>query len=134
MVAAYTTNGARVPVRIERNGDITQIELLKGDVAGEALGINAAGTVVGFSDDPSGPTGGPQPFVWRNGVTRLLELPETSQFGAATAINDRGQIAGMLDVEMPNPEKTSDANAEETIFKTLAFRWSPVPGNAKPTD
>jgi uncharacterized membrane protein len=133
IAAAYTANGARLPVRVESNGDITQIELLKGDVGGEALGINAAGTVVGFSDDPHGPEGGPQPIVWRDGVTKLLELPESSQYGAATAINDRGQIAGMLDIELPNPEKSSAAEAEEPIVKTLAFRWTPS-GDEKGND
>ncbi|MCA9133840.1 MAG: hypothetical protein KDA45_11825 [Planctomycetales bacterium] len=131
MACALTVQNLRQPCHIDSRGKLTRIALFPGDVSGEARGIDAEGTVVGFSDAPHGPEGGPRAFVWRNGQTESLALPASSVFSAAMSINDRGQIAGMLDVTLPAPEQTGDA-AEEPQVKTLAFRWSPPAKQNKP--
>ncbi len=130
IAAIYTGKTGRDPCFIDASGKLTLIGTFAGDVSGEARGINAAGTVVGFSDDPNGPEGGPQAFVWNAGKSRALKLPEGTVYSSAFAINDRGQIAGLLDVVMgdQNSGKPPSADAtdiEEPIVKTLAFRWTP---------
>lgn len=124
MAAAITEPGARKPCHIDADGNISLIDLLAGDVSGEAHGVNDAGIVVGFSDDPAGPTGGPQAFMWRSGKTEPLALPADAQYSSALAINSKGQIAGLVDVTLA---PTADAPAdEEPRVATLAFRWTPT--------
>ena len=66
-----------------------------GGPSSNAFGINNAGVIVGAAQTQDGST---EPFVYSGGVMRnLLEmLPDAPDwtFGAAEAINDRGQIAG----------------------------------------
>ncbi len=147
-----TTQRGRRPCMVDAAGQITLIDLLPGDESGEAHGIDAAGTIVGFSDDPPGPLGGPQAFVWRRGATAPVTLPPGTTASMAFDINDAGQIAGLVDVvrtapaEKPQtpPEKSSatdldrdDGTAEvattsavdEASVQTLAFRWTPKPGS-----
>ncbi len=127
IVGIYTSELRRGPCLIDLKGELTQIDLLPGDDSGEARGINAAGTVVGFSDDPTGPEGGPQAFVWHNGKTSPLDLPPNTEFSAAFGINDNGQIAGMLDTVIAGGQKSeTSVNGPEPLVKTLAFRWSPA--------
>lgn len=135
IAGVITTDRGRFPCVVDADGKITLIDLLPGDETGEARGISADGTVVGFSDDASGPGGGPQAFVWRAGVTELLKLPADTVYSAAFGINDSGQIGGLLDFVLPQEAGTRKAEpaevaegAEETAepdTKTLAFRWSP---------
>jgi uncharacterized membrane protein len=125
-----TTEGGRMPCHVDASGQVTLIDLLPGDVMAEARGINAAGTIVGFSDDPPGPQGGPQAFVWRQGTTSPMELPAGTTASAAFGINDQGQIAGLLDVPKVEVVAVEDTAAgtevdEETLVQTLAFRWTP---------
>jgi probable HAF family extracellular repeat protein len=132
IAATYTTTHGPDPCFIDVDGKLTRIGTFAGDVSGEARGINASGTVVGFSDDPHGPDGGPQAFVWSAGKSRALKLPAGTLFSSAFGINDRGQIAGLMDMvlEPPQPARAaangSPAKAE-TAVKTLAFRWTPQP-------
>ncbi len=111
------------PCWVDEEGAMHLIKLFPDDVSGEALGIDESGTVVGFSDDPPGPDGGPQAFVYRDGLTKPLELPPKTQFSSAQAINSRGQIAGMMDVTIPQANK-QEPNSEP-IVKTLGFVWTP---------
>ena len=53
------------------------LELLPGDENSSALDVNNRGSVVGFSDDPRGPTGGPQAFIWTGGKPRAPRYIET---------------------------------------------------------
>lgn len=146
IAANVTTQLGRQPCMIDAAGKITLIDLLTGDETGEARGINTAGTIVGFSDDPPGPDGGPQAFVWNQGVTTALSLPPQTTASIAFGINDAGQIAGLVDVVSSNsansppatgtPDSAKPADSEtdttqansqidEPSVQTLAFRWTP---------
>ena len=127
MAGTIVDRGVPQPCHIDGSGAVTRIALLEGDVSGAAHGIDASGTVVGFSDDPQGPTGGPRAFTWKDGRTTPLPLPETTEFSSAFAINDRGQVAGLLDVELPDPD-----GGDEPLVKTLAFRWTPQAPEDRP--
>lgn len=149
IAATYTGRTGRDPCFIDPQGKLTRIGTFAGDVSGEARGINADGTVVGFSDDPNGPEGGPQAFIWKKGKSQALKLPADTVFSSAFGINDRGQIAGLLDVivsttdgkqsaakgsksdgrkeadaQDTSGDKTAEQDAEPEV-KTLAFRWTP---------
>lgn len=143
IAGTITTQAGRQPCMVDAAGKIAMIDLLPGDVSGEARGINADGTVVGFSDDPLGPEGGPQAFVWHQGTAVPMLLPEGTTASMAIDINDAGQIAGLLDVlrvdtSAPSdtgPSKDSDSTdsdgstvVDEPSVQTLAFRWTPKPG------
>ncbi len=125
IVGIYSREERHLPCLIDLKGELTILDLLPGDVSGEARAINAEGTIVGFSDDPTGPQGGPQAVVWQKGKTSPLELPQGTTYSSAFGINAQGQIAGMLDVEQETKSKNV-AGQEETDVKTLAFRWNPT--------
>ena len=120
IAGVITRDAVRLPCTVDVSGQVTLIDLLPGDVSGEARGINSAGTIVGFSDDPAGPDGGPLAFVWKNGTTSELELPVGTTASAAFGINEAGQIVGLLDV--PDADNAEEEDAE---VQTLAFRWTP---------
>ncbi len=67
-----------------------------GYVKSEALAVNNAGAVVGMVDGPSGSKTGPRAFVLEAGRLRLLD-EGGKNFAAATAVNDHGQITGVLE-------------------------------------
>lgn len=130
IAGVITRDAVRLPCTVDLSGKVTLIDLLPGDVSGEARGINSAGTIVGFSDDPPGVEGGPLAFVWKNGVTSELALPVETTASAAFGINEQGQIAGLLDV--PDADDVSDSNSDADSagedaadVQTLAFRWTP---------
>ena len=104
IAGSYASPGGPMPCRINSNGSVDKIELLKGDESGEAWGITPTGEVVGLSDDPRGPKGGPQAFMWSNGKTKKIDFGD-SPYSAAYSINEKGQIAGLVDVLEPE-EKT----------------------------
>ena len=118
-----TQRGKRLPCVLDTSDkQVKPIALLAGDVAGEALAINSEGVVVGFSDDPSGPDGGPKPFIWRDGKTTAIDFGDTV-YGAAHSITDAGQIAGYLD-EPVNADDDADGG------RVLAF-WTVKEESAK---
>lgn len=140
IAGTITTEAGRQPCMIDAAGKIAMIDLLAGDVSGEARGINAAGTVVGFSDDPFGPEGGPQAFVWNQETAVPMALPQGTTASMAFDINDAGQIAGLLDVlrvdtgAAPDTGSAEDSDStdsdsatvvDELSVQTLAFRWTP---------
>lgn len=146
MALTMTERSGATPYRIDWDGTLSKIELLPDDVAGEALSINASGTIAGLSDDPPGPVGGPAGFVWSSSeagkaTTRPLEHPRQSAYSAAYAINDDGGLAGLVDVVVTPDGKVQLISADELerlesqaeslepddapTFKTLGFRWMP---------
>ena len=62
----------------------------------EALAVNGRGVVVGTADGPRGGAVGPRAFAYEGGRLRLL-TEGGPRFAAATAVNDRGQVAGVLE-------------------------------------
>jgi uncharacterized membrane protein len=115
----------RLPCRIDLEGNVTRLGLLPGDVAGEAWGIDPRGVIVGLSDDPHGPEGGPQACVWKEGKESPLPLPDGCLFGMAVSINSKGQIAGMTD--MPFSDKlimNPETGEEEPLIKAVGFVWT----------
>ena len=130
IAGVVSRDGVRLPCMVDVSGQVRLIDLLPGDVSGEARGINSAGTVVGFSDDPLGPLGGPLAFVWRQGTTSPLALPVATTASAAFGINEQGQIAGLMDVSRADAESKPIADADSAgndadEVQTLAFRWTP---------
>jgi uncharacterized membrane protein len=79
-----------------------------GYVRSEAHAVNNAGVVVGMIDGSGGSKIGPNAFVYEAGKLRVLD--EGGPFFAdATAINDQGQVAGVLEKEEEAPAKKPDA-------------------------
>ncbi|MEO8269225.1 MAG: hypothetical protein ABI557_05865, partial [Aureliella sp.] len=135
IAGVITRNAVRLPCLVDLSGRVTLIDLLPGDVSGEARGINSTGTIVGFSDDPPGRDGGPIAFAWQQGKTSQLALPVETTASAAFGINEQGQVAGLLDVPNLDAESSSNAATDTegevlTEIQTLAFLWTPK-GNDK---
>ncbi len=81
---------------VSPDGKLELIDLLPDDETNIAYGINNAGTIVGMSDDPQGVEGGPQAFIYRNGVVEPLKLLKGTVDSSALAINQDGAIAGFM--------------------------------------
>jgi len=96
------------------------LDLLEGDVKAEAMDVNNHGQVVGYSDDPPGPEGGPQAFTWSDGHLAPVEFPRSTAFSWAAAVNDSGQIAGFV-------ERTVEDSETDKI---VSFVLSLLPANA----
>ena len=90
--------GARQPCYVSPQGEFRVLELFPGDSSGEAKGISNDSIVVGFSDDPPGKIdAGPEPCYWsKDGKIHKL-APETTWYGMTQAINQSGQMAGMVE-------------------------------------
>jgi uncharacterized membrane protein len=101
----YDGEGRTHAVIWSREGGHKQIEKPKGYERSEAFDVNNDGVVVGTVDGPHASKIGPNAFAYRNGKLRLLKEGGPI-FTTATAINDNGQVTGVLeqDDEMP-PEK-----------------------------
>ena len=111
--------GGRLPCYISHDGRLVMLELLPGDVAGEAKAINNSSVIVGFSDDPIGKEGGPEPCIWsKDGKSRRF-VAAGGTYGAISGINDAGQMAGMI--ELPSESGVTDADGQSLL---LAFRTS----------
>lgn len=92
----FTGDGLTHAVVWSRDGGLKQLEEPKGYERSEALAVNNEGAVVGMVDGPRGSKTGPNAFVYEKGRLRLLTEGGAS-FTSATAINDRGQVAGVLE-------------------------------------
>jgi probable HAF family extracellular repeat protein len=79
-----------------REAGMRLLEEPAGFVTSEASAINNAGVVVGMVDGPQGSTVGPNAFVYENGRLRLINECGPA-FASATAINDKDQVAGVLE-------------------------------------
>lgn len=91
----YSSDGLTHAVVWTREGGVKTIEKPEGYVRSEALGVNNEGVVVGMVDGPHGSAIGPNAFAYRNG--RLHLIRGVGAFAAATCINDRGQVAGVME-------------------------------------
>jgi uncharacterized membrane protein len=94
----HTGDGLTHAVVWARGVGITRLEKPQGFVRSEANAINNAGVVVGMVDGPAGSPIGPKAFVYEKGKFRLIDECGAA-FTTATAINDAGQVAGVLDKE-----------------------------------
>ncbi len=92
----YDGDGTTQAVLWSRDGGYREIKEPPGYVKSEALDINNAGVVVGMIDGPAGSEVGPNAFVHQDGTLRILDEAGPN-FTTATAINNRGQVAGVLD-------------------------------------
>lgn len=73
----------------------------------EAAAVNNAGVVIGMLEVPADSELGPAAFVYRNHRMSLIATGDGPRLGAATAINDRGEVAGVLEepeVELGQPQ------------------------------
>ena len=115
VVGSCIVNRARRAYHLQPDGALTIIEPLAGDIASYATGINNGGMVVGYSDDPPGPDGGPTAFSWSaDGDAEPLGLDDRWRYSAALAINERGWVAGYLE---PRPAK----EGEELTDRMVSF-------------
>ena len=96
IAASRTVNAKSRAFVIGVGGELARIDPFEGDIQTFALDINNQGQVVGYSDDPYGPNGGPEGFVWENRRSRRLEFPFEVLFSSANSINNQSQIGGFL--------------------------------------
>lgn len=94
-----------------RDRGLKQLEIPKGYVNAEANAVNNEGVVVGMVDGPPGSKIGPNAFVYESGQLRLMDEGGPF-FTSATAINDRGQVAGVVDDEGEPRQPGQPAAAE----------------------
>jgi uncharacterized membrane protein len=109
-----TPDGLTHAVIWSRPGGLQLLPKPQSYVRSEAFAINNHGVVVGMVDGPGGSKIGPSAFVYTGGHLRLLDEGGPS-FGSATAINDRGQVAGVIEkeeaeaVDPPDPDQRGQA-------------------------
>jgi uncharacterized membrane protein len=84
-----------------------QLDEPKGFVRSEANAINNDGVVVGLIDGPGGSKIGPNAFVYEKGRLRVIDEGGPA-FTNATAINDQGQVAGVLEKDEDEAPKKPD--------------------------
>jgi len=94
-----------------REGGLKPIWEPEGFVGSRAEAVNNAGAVVGVIDGPHGSDVGPRAFVFENG--RLRTLDECGpDFVWATAINDKGQVAGVVEKEEAEDQNSKPDEGE----------------------
>ncbi|RMF39548.1 MAG: hypothetical protein D6753_13535 [Planctomycetota bacterium] len=126
MVGDLSLPTTRMPCRIDADGTVVELGFLPGDRSGEARGINNAGLIVGFTDDPGNHDAGPRAFVYENDQMRKLEMPPDTVYSAAYCVNDLGQIGGLADVTFPDETVEDPQTGEQQpVIKTVGFVRSP---------
>ena len=95
---SYANDGSTQAAIWRRGLGIIHLEKPTGFVKSEAYAINNSGVVVGMLDGPAGSAIGPKAFVFEKGRFRVIDECGAA-FTTATAINDVGQVAGVLDKE-----------------------------------
>ena len=79
-----------------RDGGHRQLEEPEGYAKSEASAVNDSGMVVGMVDGPSGSDIYPRGFIYQD--EKMTLIPEGDPvFAAATAVNGRGQVAGVVE-------------------------------------
>ena len=73
--------------------------------------MNNQGVVVGWVDGHRGSKIGPVPFVCENGRLRVFAEGGPA-FSMAMAINDQGQMTGVIDTEEPPRKPAEPAGVE----------------------
>jgi probable HAF family extracellular repeat protein len=97
----FTPDGMIHAVVWSRQGGLQVLTKPAGYVRSEAHAINNHGAVVGIVDGPNGSQTGPNAFVYEDGRLRILDEGGPN-FTSATAINDRGDIAGIMEKSEDN--------------------------------
>ena len=92
----YTPDGVTHAVAWSKSGGIRLLPEPERYIRSEALAINNHGVIVGMIDGPGGSSIGPNAFAYEEGRLRILD-EGGPRFASATAINDRGQVAGVLE-------------------------------------
>jgi uncharacterized membrane protein len=108
----YTPDGLTHAVIWTRATGTKRIEEPKGFVRSEATAINNDGVVVGMVDGPGGHAIEPKAFVYEKGTLRFLDECGRD-FVNATAINNVGQVSGVLDKE--EAEEAREAKARQPV-------------------
>jgi probable HAF family extracellular repeat protein len=85
------SGNSRAIIWTEKDG-MKEIGVLPNTSTSQALAINNAGLVVGFSGEAT-PTSSPKAFVYQSGKLTALDIPQAIA-SYAYAINEKGQIAG----------------------------------------
>ncbi|WP_152050877.1 HAF repeat-containing protein [Tautonia marina] len=98
MVVGFTFAGDGLPHAAlwTRDGGYERLAEPEGYQRSEASDVNNHGVVVGMIDGPAGSEIGPDPFVYQSGTLRRID-EGGPMFSSATAINDQGQVAGILE-------------------------------------
>ncbi|HEX3457302.1 MAG TPA: hypothetical protein VHR97_05050 [Candidatus Baltobacteraceae bacterium] len=96
---AYTSGNLQAHAYLWSRGKMKDLGVLPGSSGYSwGIGINAAGVVVGRSQQPQGSTYVDHAFIWSGGKMRDLNalIPQKSGWllNTASAINDAGQIVG----------------------------------------
>jgi probable HAF family extracellular repeat protein len=84
------------PFLLDKNGQLTDMFASFGNQNGDVYGMNNNGQAVGSTYDLNGLKPA-QPFLWNNGKVTLLPTPNGAE-GNALAINDAGDVVGVVDV------------------------------------
>jgi uncharacterized membrane protein len=93
----HTLTGATHAVVWTRKGGVRLMAKPKGYVRSEANAVNNLGVAVGMADGPPGGKLGPNAVVFEGETVRVV-TEGGPNFAAANAINDRGQVAGIMEV------------------------------------
>jgi uncharacterized membrane protein len=93
----FTPDGLVHAIVWSRSGGLRRLAKPAGYVRSEALALNNHEVIVGMVDGPAGSAIGPNGFVYEAGGRLRILTEGGPNFGSATAINDRGQVAGVLE-------------------------------------
>jgi uncharacterized membrane protein len=102
----FTNDGDSHAVIWTSDDGYLELDKPKGYTRSEANAVNNAGAIVGMVDGPRGSKIGPNAFIYEKGRLRVLDEGGPN-FTSATAINDHGQVAGVLE----KPEDDAPAAA-----------------------
>jgi uncharacterized membrane protein len=94
----FTPDGNTHAVTWTRDDGIKLLQEPEGYTRSEASAVNNRGVVVGMIDGPHGSKVSPRAFAFEAGKIHILE-DGGPDFSAATDINDRDQVTGVLDTE-----------------------------------
>ncbi len=107
----HTGDGRNHAILWSRAQGVKQLDKPEGYVTAEANDVNNEGVVVGMVDGPPGSKIGPNAFVYEKGRLRLMD-EGGPLFSSATAINDRGQVTGVVNDEEVEPKPGQPRPAE----------------------
>lgn len=112
--------GERRPCFVAPSGGLVLLGLLPNDVSGQANDINNSSVIVGFSDDPIGGEGGPEPCVWSKDGKAKRFANSGILYGTILGVNDSGQMVGAIEVSPDISSSDVTTTADEDLL--LGFR------------